>query len=111
MVEPDNLDATDELNRILRPQGLGLQRMVLTPEDYQQLLSKYLDQQIEDQKQLDLQKAVDVKSDLEDIENLASEGAADEIDADLDEAMQGTGDAPVINLVNKILVKALQEGF
>lgn len=110
MVEPDNLDATDELNRILRPQGLGLQRMVLTPEDYQQLLSKYLDQQIEDQKQLDLQKAVDVKSDLEDIENLASEGAADEIDADLDEAMQGTGDAPVINLVNKILVKALQEG-
>lgn len=110
MVEPDNLAAHDELNRILRPQGLGLQRLVITLEDYQQLLSKYLDQQIENQKQLELQKAVDVKSDLEDIENLASEGAPDEIDADLDDAMKGEGDAPVINLVNKILVKALQEG-
>ncbi len=110
MVEPDNLAAHDELNRILRPQGLGLQRLVMTLEDYQQMLSKYLDQQIENQKQLDLQKAVDVKSDLEDIENLASEGAPDEIDADLDDAMKGEGDAPVINLVNKILVKALQEG-
>ncbi len=110
MVDPDNLDAQDDLNRILRSQGLRLQRMIITLEDYQQLLSKYLDQQIENQKQLDLQKAVDVKSDLEDLESLALEGDTDEINADLSEAMKGEEEAPVISLVNKILIKALQQG-
>lgn len=55
MVEPDNLDAQDNLNRILRPRGLGLQRMVITLEDFQKLLSKYLDEQVEQQKQLEFQ--------------------------------------------------------
>ncbi len=110
MVEPDNLAAQDELKRILRPGGLGLQRMVITLEDYQQLFSKYLDQQIELQKQLDLQKAVDVKPDVDDIEHLSPEGTPDQIDADLSGAMNGEEEAPVINLVNKIIVKALQEG-
>ena len=110
MVDPDNLDAQDDLNRILRAQGLKLQRLIITLEDYQQLLAKYLDQQIENQKQLDLQKAVDVKSDLEDLESLAVEGDTDEINADLSEAMKGEEEAPVISLVNKILIKALQQG-
>jgi type IV pilus assembly protein PilB len=109
MVEPDNLEAQDNLKRILRPLSLGCQRMVITLEDYQQLISKYLDQQIEQQKQLDLQKAVDVKPDVEDIENLASEEESAQIDADLSAAMNGEDEAPVINLVNKILIKALQE--
>ena len=43
MVDPDNLDAQDDLTRILRPQGIGLQRMVITKEDYQQKISKYRD--------------------------------------------------------------------
>src|SRR5579883_2627828 len=37
MVDPDHLEACDDLNRILRPQGLALQRMVITQEDYQQI--------------------------------------------------------------------------
>lgn len=106
MVEPDNLDAQDHLNRILRPKGLGLQRMVITPEDFQRLISKYLDEQVERQKQLDQQKAFDVKLDLE---NLDLQDAPEEIDADLGAAMQDAAAAPVIALVNKILVKALQE--
>ena len=109
MVDPDNLEAQDDLNRILRPKGLGVQRMVITLEDYQQLLDKYLVGRGERQKQLELQQAVDVKADLEGLESLA-DNAAEELDADLSEAMQGAEDAPVISLVNKILAKALQEG-
>jgi len=106
MVEPDNLDAQDNLNRILRPRGLGLQRMVIALEDFQKLLSKYLDEQVEQQKQLEFQKSVDVKSDLE---GLDLQDIPDDVDADLGAAVQDAAAAPVIALVNKILVKALQE--
>lgn len=106
MVEPDNLDAQDNLNRILRPRGLGLQRMVVTPQDFQQLLSTYLDQQVERQKQIEYQKSVDVKSE---IEGFDLKDAPDEMEADLGAAVQNADTAPVIALVNKILVKGLQE--
>ena len=106
MVEPDNLDAQDNLNRILRPRGLGLQRMVVTPQDFQQLLSTYLDQQVERQKQIEYQKSVDVKSD---IEGFDLKDAPEEMEADLGAAVQNAEAAPVIALVNKILVKGLQE--
>lgn len=110
MVDPDNLDAQDDLNRILRPQGLALQRMVITAEDYQQLISQYLDEQVERQKQLDLQSKVDVKSDLEGLDYLDLEESPDDMEANLDAALQDAEAAPVIALANKILVKALQEG-
>lgn len=110
MVDPENLDAQDDLNRILRPRELALQRMVITTEDFQSLLSRYLDERMEREKQDQLQKAVDVKSDIAGFENLddLQEAVGDE--ADLDAALQDAEAAPVIALVNKILVKALQEG-
>ncbi|HEY9650156.1 MAG TPA: ATPase, T2SS/T4P/T4SS family [Coleofasciculaceae cyanobacterium] len=111
MVDPDNLDATDDLTRILRPQGINLQRMVITQEDYQQLLSKYLDEQLARQKQMEVEKSVDVKEDLENLDSLDSlSDAPDEGDADLDSSLNDAAGAPVINLVNKIMAKALQEG-
>lgn len=111
MVDPDNLDAQDDLTRILRPQGIALQRMVITLEDYQQLISRYLDDQLARQKQMEVEKAVDIKQDLENLDSLDSLGdAPDEVEADLGEALKGAEDAPVINLVNRILAKALQEG-
>ncbi len=111
MVDPDNLDAQDDLTRILRPQGIALQRMVITLEDYQQLISRYLDDQLARQKQMEVDKAVDIKQDLENLDSLDSLGdAPDEGEADLGEALKGAEDAPVINLVNRILAKALQEG-
>ena len=110
MVDPDNLDAQDDLNRILRAQGLALQRMVITLEDYNQLISKYLDEQVERTKQIELQKSVDVQSDIAGLENLDLQDAPDDAEANLDDAARGASDAPVINLVNKILIKALQEG-
>ena len=109
MVDPDNLDAQDDLNRILRPQSIGLQRMVITQEDYQQLISKYLDEKLAKQKQLEQEKAVDIKQDLENLDSLDTlSDAPDEVE-DVDVG-KGAEDAPVINLVNRILAKALQEG-
>jgi len=110
MVDPDDLAAQDDLNRILRPQGLLLQRMVITNEDYQRIISQYLDEQVERQKQLDLQSKVDVKADLEGLDYLDLEEPDDDIESNLDVALEDAEAAPVIALVNKILVKALQEG-
>jgi type IV pilus assembly protein PilB len=108
MVNPDNLAAQDDLNRILRPQGLALSRMVITPDDYQRLISIYLDEQVERQKQEAQQARVDVSSDIEGLEYLDLEEAPDDGDADLN--VEDAEAAPVISLVNKILVKALQSG-
>jgi len=107
MVDPDNLNAKDDLDRILRPQALQLQRMVITSEDYQQLISKYLDDQVKKEEAAKKEKDFDVKAALEGFASL--EDAPDEIN---DEAinLDGAQEAPVISLVNKILAKALQEG-
>ncbi|NJN88005.1 MAG: type II/IV secretion system protein [Leptolyngbyaceae cyanobacterium SL_7_1] len=110
MVDPDDLAAQDDLNRILRPQGLVLQRMVITAEDYQRIISQYLDEQVERQKQLEQQSKVDVKADLEGLEYLELEESPEDAEANLDTALQDAEAAPVIALVNKIMVKALQEG-
>jgi type IV pilus assembly protein PilB len=111
MVDPENLEAQDDLNRILRPQGLRLRRMVITVEDYQRLISGYLDEKVAREKQRDMEQAVDVQADLEDLD---FDGSAlediNEEEADLNAALQDAGAAPVIALVNKILVKALQDG-
>ena len=110
MVDPENLEAQDDLNRILRPKQMTLRRMVITVEDYQRLMAKYLDEQVAKEKKRDFAKAVDVKTDLDDLD-LDGDGLQDAIeeDADLGAALQDAGAAPVIALVNKILVKALQE--
>ena len=109
MVNPDNLEASDDLNRILRPQGLTLQRMVITQEDYQQLINQFLDELAVQQKKLEKEKFTDINQDLENLDNLDLEDAPDEAEADLGSAMKGAEDAPIINLVNRILAKALHD--
>jgi type IV pilus assembly protein PilB len=108
MVDPDNLDAQDDLNRILRAKGYSLQRLVITLEDYNRLISGYLDEQVNKQQQLDQQNKVDVRSDLEGLEGLEEINELDAAEMDLDSAEADA--APIITLVNKILIKALQNG-
>lgn len=110
MVDPENLEAQDDLNRILRPKKMKLRRMVITVEDYQRLMAKFLDEQVAKEKKRDFAKAVDVKTDLDDLD-LDAGGLEDVVDEDddLGAALQDAGAAPVIALVNKILVKGLQE--
>lgn len=110
MVDPDNLAAQDDLTRILRGHGLTLQRMVITQEDYQQLLSQYLDEQVERQKQSDIQAKIDMRADIEGLDYLDLQDASDDLDVNLDAALQDAEAAPVIALVNKIMGKALHEG-
>jgi type IV pilus assembly protein PilB len=110
MVNPDDLAAQDDLNRILRPQGLALQRMVITAEDYQRLISQYLDEQVERQKHLEFQSKVDVKSDIENLDYLDLEEPDDDAEVNLDAALDDADAAPIITLANKILARALQEG-
>ncbi len=113
MVDPDNLEATDDINRILRPRELGLQRLVITSEDYERLLEKFhwAQPELEREKaRLEKEKELEKLSDLTDIVGnieVASGGANDEAADDLGEG--DANQAPVINLVNKILAKALQE--
>jgi len=111
MVDPDDLSAQDDLNRILRPQGLSLQRLVITAEDYQRIVSQYLDERTEKDRQLAFEAKVDVKSDIENLEYLELEdGATDDADSNLDAALQDPEAAPIVALANKILAKALQDG-
>jgi type IV pilus assembly protein PilB len=109
MVAPDNLEASDELNRILRPLGLTLQRMVITQEDYQHIINKYLDDLAVRQKHLEQEKFTDISQDLENISNLDIEESPEDMEADLASAMRDAEDAPVVSLVNRILAKALHE--
>ncbi len=112
MVDPENLEAQDDLNRILRQQGLKLRRMVITVEDYQRMISTYLDEQVAKEKASDMEASVNVETDLDNLD-LGSdelEHAGEDDEADLGAALQNAETAPVIALVNKILVKALQEG-
>ena len=111
MVDPDNLEAHDDLNRILRPQGIGLQRIVIAQEDYEKLLEQYHDAQSELDKERERQKreeAIDHATQIIDGLDSLEEDQDDTAD-DLD-AVNDAQDAPIINLVNKILAKALQEG-
>lgn len=108
MVEPDNLSAQDDLNRILRPQGVSLQRMVISIEDYQKLISHYLDEKVEKEKATEIAKSVDVSKDLEGLDLL---DGGDEYDATGDDLnTEEAQAAPIVNLVNKILARAIQEG-
>ncbi|MFM7449978.1 MAG: GspE/PulE family protein [Leptolyngbyaceae cyanobacterium] len=107
MVDPDNLDAQDDLNRILRPQGLALHRLVITLDDYQHLISGYLDEQVERQKQIEQEAKVDIQADLEGLGYLDLQEAPEDVETNLDVADAEA--APVIALVNKIMIKALQE--
>ena len=107
MVNPDDLEALDDLNRILRPQGLALQRMVITREDYEHLITKYLDEQAAIVEKRDREKQTDVTALLDEL-NIESLEDAPEEGQDLKDGEESS--APIINLVNRILIKALQEG-
>jgi len=110
MVEPENLEAQDDLNRILRPKGIELQRIVITKSDYQKLIDKYLDEQVKKEKTPDKTENVnvDVSLDLDNLDFNLEEAQAEVAD-DLGAVNEAQG-APIISLVNKILAKALQDG-
>ncbi len=114
MVDPDDLAAQDELLRILRFKGLEMRRLVITQEDFNRLLEEYYGIQGEldqEQKKVAKDKEIEKLGDIGDIvDSFGSslqEGPVDDADV-LDSS--AANQAPVINLVNKVLAKAIQEG-
>lgn len=109
MVNPDDLDAQDNLNRLLRAQNLKLERTAIATEDYEKLLEQYLDAQVKKQQEKESNKAVDVSLDIANLGGDVSLEESSDDGAD-DLGVGDAKDAPIVNLVNKILAKALQEG-
>ena len=108
MVDPDNLEAQDDLNRILRPKGITIERQVITQSDYQELIDRFLDEQVKQETAKKKEVNVDVSLELDNFDfNL--EDSEDELADDLGAANEAQA-APIITLVNKILAKALQDG-
>jgi type IV pilus assembly protein PilB len=107
MINPDDLEALDRLQRLLRSEGLEMRRMAIASEHYQRLMQPFFDETAQHQAQVQVvQFRLDEELDaLAGFENLADEG-----EQDLSIAFQDAGAAPVIAMVNKILAKALQEG-
>lgn len=112
MVNPDHLSAIDDVDYLLRSNGMTFQRVVLDLDTFQMLIAKFLDAQAK--RQATIQANLPVEYGLEDdldrlggIEDLSTNDA----DINLDEALLDENAAPVISLVNKILAKALQNGI
>lgn len=117
MVDPENLEALDVLDRYLRPQRLSLRRTVVTPEDYQLMIARYLDENAERQQKIDPKAGARLKEgDLElgdftaYYEDLGEVDAEDNSDTNLEAALNQAEAAPIIATVNKILAKALTDG-
>jgi type IV pilus assembly protein PilB len=106
MVDPDNLEAQDELGRLLRNRGIGIQRFVLTQDDYDKLLEEYHEIQTAKSDKAQEEKARDLSSLVGTLAMDLQEGS-EEVSDDLGaEDAQG---APIINLVNRIMARALAE--
>ena len=113
MVDPDNLEAQDELRRVLRSQELNLVRRVISLEDFQQMISLYLDEQVKREAAQQARKA-DEKNTISvaDFNAGGEDGELEEAPADAQD-LEEEGDAndkSVVSLVNKILRKALSDG-
>ncbi|MEG4572137.1 GspE/PulE family protein [Microcoleus sp. N3A4] len=109
MVDPDNLNAIEDLRRILQPHGLALQRRVITPDDYQDITSAYQDDEVKREAkkaEVEKQRKMDLgEGDFGEL-SLEEESADQE---DLANTLDDAEAAPVIKAVNVILAKALSE--
>jgi len=110
MVNPDELTAQDDLTRILRPKGFIPQRVVMTQEDYERIIGKYLDEQSAKEEEAASEDQLDVTKDIANLDVESLEEVNDDADVDLEKSLGDAQAAPIINLVNRILIKALREG-
>jgi type IV pilus assembly protein PilB len=124
MVDPDNLTALDDLNQILRPQKLALQKRVIAEEDCQQLLDQYLEAKAQKEKEDEEARAqkeqeaaareaaqnliLDPNA-LDDVE-IGEAAGGDDDGMNLDYALAEAESAPIVRTVNQILARALTDG-
>ena len=108
VVSPNNARTTAELTKLSDAQKLTLRRRVISQEDFLTILDQIIDLQVNKSKSNDSISDKDLEiADFEtDGENLAD---VDDGDDDLDKSV-GENSAPIIKLVDQILVRALKEG-
>jgi type IV pilus assembly protein PilB len=111
MVNPDNFKALDELNnQILRSQNLTLQRRVITRNDCQRLLYEdivnlQVKQSINQADEID-QEHLEIDTQIYETDDALSDiGDEDDLSKSV-----GENSAPIIRLVDQILVRGLKEG-
>lgn len=103
MIDPENLDAQDDLIRVLNPLNIILKKVVFLIEDYLFLMA------IVDKGAAggsNLQRKIDFQKDL--LEIKVSEVNPGSIEPELQIASAET--RPVIQLVDKIIIQAIEEG-
>lgn len=117
MVNPDDLEALDTVQKLCKNKGLEIQRIVITEEDYDKLLQEFYQEEQERNKLKEVSAAKKESERLTDVTEIVEDladvglGEAQEEDASSDLAtVDDANQAPVIKLVNKILIKAIQEG-
>jgi type IV pilus assembly protein PilB len=107
MLQPDNLQICNDLDKILRTQNISWQRRAISLEDFQSSVDEYLDAQVQQVEADTQRKALDVNDVLANLDapelGLAEAEKDDKID------IEGAEAAPVVKLVNQILAKALVE--
>jgi type IV pilus assembly protein PilB len=109
VVSPNSAKTIDELNKIRsREQNLTLKRRVISQEDFLTIFDQIIDLQVTKSKTSDSVSEKDLE-----IADFDEDGAAladlDDADNDLDKSV-GENSAPIIKLVDQILVRALKEG-
>lgn len=113
MVNPDDLRALDDVKKILRTKGIELQRRVITAEDYSKLLIKYEQEEKRHDEKKEVEKRKQELDKLGDISNFV-----DHMDYVKKEQEYNPEDLanenhvnqlPIVALVNKILIKAIEE--
>ncbi|MGK7943694.1 MAG: GspE/PulE family protein [Microcystaceae cyanobacterium] len=114
MVDPSHTEMLDELKRRLERKGVKLQRMGITLEDYQQLAHKIypkLDGSEQIMAKVDQAATPTVVDVTEVFEEMPSSFVADESEENEDnlEYTPPGEESPLVSLVNKILVKALED--
>lgn len=115
MVDPDNLAALDEVRKLIRLKGLDLQRIVITEEDYDRLIQIYYKEESEKRQKEEALQAKKAQEKLANVDDVIDdlnydsleEGKDESNDADL--SSNDANQAPIIKLVNKVMIKALQE--
>ncbi|MGB6169010.1 MAG: GspE/PulE family protein, partial [Geitlerinemataceae cyanobacterium] len=110
MVEPENLEAQDELKRILRSSGMSVRRRAIALEDYQQLISMCLQEQERKEAAVAAQEQAAKEQDA--FARFGDEGELEEApNAEMDLSSEGDAESqPIVDTVNQILRRALSDG-
>ncbi|MGK7904019.1 MAG: nucleotide exchange factor GrpE [Hormoscilla sp.] len=94
MVDPNNSEALGDLHRILQPLRLGMERIAITPEDYEQLICHYAEPEVDKGTEILLPSS--------------SQTVTDEY-LDIERAIKQSDRPQVDKAVNRILLLSLTE--